>query len=163
MPKLIKLSQNKYTIVDDEDYEYLNQWKWHVQKNRETFYAVRNSAPREDGTRTQIRMHRLIMGLTNSEILCDHKDHNGLNNKKVNLRTATVAQNNYNSTPRKNSTSKYLGVNWKCSNKKWVAQIRHNGVKVYLGIFESEIDAAVAYNRAAIKLFGEYANLNKIE
>lgn len=148
-------------LVDEENFEELNQFKWGVHKHRNTFYARRES--RVDGKRIGIKMHRQIMNLnTKDALIIDHKNHNGLDNRKENLRVCTVLQNNRNRTSAKNSSSKYLGVGWFKLTNKWRAEIRVNKKKFSLGFFADENEAAMAYNNAAITHFGEFANLNKI-
>ena len=165
--KEIKLSQNKVTQVDDEDFEFLNKWKWIADKGKYTFYATRNdrSIP---GKQKKIRMHRVILSLTDSKIIADHRDRNGLNNQRDNLRIATLSQSNANRKSHKNSTSKYLGVNLKIHKKSgkvytyWEAKIHTGGKQKTLGRFKNEIDAAKAYNKAASEIHKEFANLNII-
>lgn len=148
------------TLVDDEDFEYLNQWKWVAQDNKCTFYAKRTSYA--DKKKVSIWMHRLILGITDKGVLSDHKDRDGLNNQKSNLRKATRSQNNANTNPKKNGTSKYIGVSFHKHSKKWHAAIQCNKKLTNLGYHIYEIDAAKAYNEAAKILHGEFANLNKI-
>lgn len=165
--KQILLSQEKVTLVDDEDYEYLNQWKWYTLKdsNGLTYYAVRNTYD-EKGNRYTMRMHRLLLGVTDSKILVDHKDHDGLNNQRSNIRIATASQNTMNTSPY--GTSKYLGVsvfNVKRGNKTyqyWRARIKLDDKSIFLGQSKDETKAAILYNIAAKKYFGEFANLNII-
>lgn len=158
--KQIPLSQGQFALVDDEDFEWLNQWKWQALKHRDSFYAVRNTGGRI--ARKCIFMHRLIMGLTDSKIEVDHEDLNGLNNQRNNLRKATRSQNAANMRSRKNSSSKYLGVYWDNNRQKWSAAITKNYKKKFLGYYDNETDAAKAYNDAAAKTHGEFANINKI-
>ncbi len=108
-------------------------------------------------------MHRQIMGVTNEKCDVDHKDRNGLNNQRSNLRICSRSNNSKNRTSRKNSSSKYLGVHFhkqKGKNSKWVAQIFVDGAPIYLGRFTIEADAARCYDVAALKYHGEFANLN---
>jgi hypothetical protein len=145
---------NLAALVDDEDYDYLNEWKWYVIIAPYTSYAARGSS----GT---VFMHRLIMNAIKGEMI-DHKDRNGLNNQKTNLRLCTFSQNNANIVSRINSTSKYLGVYWCKRKMKWKATITFNRKSVGLGTFNDEVSAARAYNIAALKNHGAFANLNKI-
>ena len=93
----------------------------------------------------------------------DHIDRNKLNNNIENLRPVTLSQNQWNKKPRKNTSSIYKGVSWQKTANKWKSEIRINNKPQYLGLFINEIDAALAYNKKAIELFGEYAYLNKVE
>jgi len=104
-------------------------------------------------------MHRLIMNAPEG-LVVDHIDRNGLNNRKCNLRLCTKAQNVQNSRPRRNRSSKYKGVFWNKLNKKWSASIHKGDKRIYLGGFDDEIEAALAYDRKAAELFGEFAYLN---
>lgn len=152
--KEIKLTRGKVALVDDEDFEYLNQYKWYAIDCVHTFYARRKENNRH------ISMHRQILGLTSSKIQGDHKDHDGLNNQKNNLRIANHSQNQANRKSFKNSSSKYIGVCWKKAAKKWQAAIYQNGSNKHLGSFINESEAAIAYNEAAKIIHGEFANLN---
>lgn len=145
--KGIQLTQGKVALVDADDLEYLNQW-----------YAVHNYW--SGSNYCAIRMHRIVMNLNDKSKLVDHIDHNGLNNTKDNLRIATRFQNSSNRRSVKNSTSQYLGVS--SAFNKWKSEIYKNKKKFYLGLFESEEDAALAYNNAAKIIHGEFANLNII-
>lgn len=166
--KLIPLTQGKFAQVDDEDYERINKYKWCAHKQPDTYYAVRTCIIK--GKQVTLQMHREILLLdtlkeSDLKLVCDHKSRNGLNNQKSNLRICTKSQNLCNSKSRKNSTSKYLGVYKSINNKKyiyWVAGIQVNKTKIYLGCFKNEIDAAKAYNDAAVKYHGEFANINII-
>lgn len=157
--KTISLTQGKVAIVDDADYEWLNQWKWSTQQGRHTFYAVRGVWLAKNKWRIE-RMHRLILGLQpDDKRQCDHRDGNGLNNQWSNLRVCTRTQN-IRSQKNKVGTSKYKGVCWDRRDRKWYSQIRVNKKQIYLGLFNSEIDAAQAYDRAASEYFGEFALTN---
>lgn len=161
--KLIPLTQGKFAQVDDEDYDFLMQWKWHLLKSHKHCYAARK-AKTENGKRGVILMHRVVLKLTIKETNGDHIDRNTLNNQKLNLRVADLSQNGSNRTPKVNGTSKYLGV---CRIKRkngisvmWMAQIRKDNKNRYLGSFKTEEEAAKKYDEEAIKTHGEFANLN---
>jgi hypothetical protein len=161
--KKIKLTQGKVALVDDCDYEYLNQWKWYANKNRNTFYAIRNSRKNEYKKHKTILMHQIIlqrMGVKFKQV--DHIDGNGLNNRRSNLRTAIHQENLCNQKLRSNNTSGYKGVTWHKQVKKWLARIMVDGKRICLGLFDNIKDAASAYNQAAILHFGKFAKLNKI-
>lgn len=157
MVKEIYLAKNKgIALVDDENYELLNQYKWYVSNK----YAY--STIKINGKWINKSMHRFIMNEPlNMEI--DHIDMNRLNNQKDNLRIVTKSQNNMNRGSYKNSSSIFKGVSWNKQHKKWCAEIRKNGIKIHLGYFINELKAAEAYNEKAIKLFGEYINLNIVD
>lgn len=158
--KQIILTKGKVALVDDADYDWLNQWKWYASKGGNTFYAVRGV--RNGDKMKFILMHREVLGIIDNEIVGDHKDHDGLNNQRENLRCATRLQNSSNMVGYKNSTSKYLGVSWSKTNKKWHSQLVHNGKKYSIGFFEDERKAAIAFNKKAIELRGEFAQLNQV-
>lgn len=156
--KMIPLSQGKFAKVSDRDFAWLNQWKWQVRKDHRTWYAVR-SEMRNRKTRF-ISMHREILCLKKGEI-GDHKDCNGLNNQRNNLRKATHLQNVGNKRKmEKGCSSRYKGVCW--DRNKWKSYIRKHGRLHHLGNFSNEIDAAISYNKAAKKFFGSFALLNPI-
>ena len=117
-------------------------------------------------TRKMCTVHRLVAQecLTNTENKAevDHIDHNRSNNCVTNLRWSTVAENNRNSVSRQNSTSKYKGVSFYMQQKKWHAQIKANGRSVHIGYFNSEKEAAIAYNTYARDMFSEFAYINEI-
>ena len=158
MVKEIYLANNKgIALVDDEDYKILNQYKWHFNGRG---YAV--TTVKINNERKNIKMHRFILK-SPCKIEVDHINGNSLNNQKVNLRLVTRSQNMMNRISNKNSSSKYKGVSWYRQNKKWMSQIMFNKKQHYLGLFNSEKDAAKAYNKSAEELFGEYAKLNIVD
>lgn len=155
--KRIKLTQNKYALVSDKDFSSLNRFKWYAHFDGCNWYAQRRK-PGPRGTSVIIRMHKQILGDIGS-LEPDHKDSNGLNNRRNNLRVATHQQNVQN---RKIYTSitGYKGVR-KYSNK-FVAVIGINHTRKRLGYFATAKQAARAYNKAACKYFGRFAKLNII-
>ncbi len=151
--KLIPLTKGKFAIVDAEDYELLNRYKWHVNKGGRTYYA------RSQEKGKPIRMHRLITDAPKG-LFVDHINHNGLDNRKKNLRLCTRTQNARNRLPRRGGFSKYKGVSWNTKRKVFIAAISVGGKKQYLGYFDDQIKAAKAYDKKAKELFGEFAYLN---
>ncbi len=154
MTKQIPLTQGKFAIVDDEDFEWLNRLKWFANQNRkekEKWYAMRI-----DGKKT-IRMHREITNAP-KDMHVDHKDNNGLNNTRENLRVCTNSQNQANSEKDSKNSSGYKGV-YRDKNK-WRAELKKNGKKVLDKTFSDITDAARAYDKAAAEHFGEFAKLN---
>lgn len=158
--KKIPLTQGQFAMIDNEDFDLVNRYKWTANKIGNTFYAITGAWDRELKKQTPIRMHRLVMKVYDSSIFIDHIDHNGLNNCKYNLREATRLQNQLNSPPRKNKNSKYKGVYWcKCA-RAWRVKIRHNQKNKMCGTFHNEVEAAIKYNEVAFKMYGEFAYLN---
>lgn len=163
--KEIQLDKGRVALVDDEDFEVLNQYKWRVRSfNPDLFYAVRTRLEKEGFGKAGVSMHRQIMGLDKKEfrhIHVDHRDHNGLNNQKLNLRKCNLSQNNANrrSLPH---TSKFLGVCYVIERNRWIASISKNNKSILIGRFHSEVEAALAYNKKAIEIHGEFANLNQV-
>lgn len=153
MTKLIPLSQGKHAIVDDEDYDFLMQWKW--------YYNGRYVARRDRDTGRIIYMHWEIIGKPEKGNVVDHINGNSLNSQKKNLRICTPAENMRN---RKKTLSKvssqYKGVTWHKQASKWTVHISINFKKKYLGLFTSELDAAKAYDTAAREYHGDFARLN---
>ena len=118
--KEIKLTQGKVAIVDDEDYDRLNQYKWHTHRRGRYFYATRKS-PAVEGVRKIIYMHHDILENPSGKYVVDHKNGNCLDNTKGNLRIVSRRQNMQNSHVPK--TSKYPGVHWSKRDKRWIAQV----------------------------------------
>jgi hypothetical protein len=150
--KQISLTRSKVALVDDADFDWLNQWKWYANQSRNTFYAVRWT---KSG---RIKMHRLILSAPPG-IETDHINHDGLDNRRANLRLATSRQNSHNRKVRKDSRTGIKGVTWKAREAKWWARISVNGKRIQLGSYREINDAAAAYRSAAKQYFGDYANV----
>ena len=164
---LIPLSQHhprkdspidKFAIIDFDDYSIVSKYKWQVSKGKNGLFYARHSA----ATGKSFRMHRLILNVPKGMDV-DHHDHNGLNNRRSNLRICTNTQNQANRRKTNNTTSsKFKGVGWHSQSKTWRARISLNKKDRCLGNFLTEIEAALAYNEAALKHFGEFAKLNEV-
>ena len=168
--RIIPLTKGLRAIVSPEDYDRLSKFKWHAARHGRTIYAQcgTGSAKRKkpfdkaQGGRKRylIMMHRMVMGVED-ERLVDHRNHNGLNNLRSNLRIAMWKENCWNKRkPTGVSSSQYKGVMWDKRRSKWQAMIGHNLKKVFIGYFDDETEAARAYDAKAKELFGEYAALN---
>lgn len=149
-----------YMLIDDEESERIIQRSWWAQRAPHTTYAYTQVYDRPSKKYKTIMLHRFIMNVTDSNIEVDHINGNGLDNRKRNLRLCPDGENSRNTKSHRNSSSQYKGVCWHKNNKKWQADIYDNGRHVYLGQYDNEIEAAHAYDRAAIQLFGEFARLN---
>lgn len=151
--KKIFLSQGKFALVDNRDFNWLNQWRWHYLS---VGYAARRVYP----GRKYIYMHRLIMGESDHDREIDHINRNGLDNRRSNLRVVNRSFNMANTGLRSTNTSGAKGVYWDKSRDKWTAEITVNYKKKYLGRFNDKNDAALAYDVAAKRYFGQSAFLN---
>lgn len=156
--KEIELSKGYKALVDDEDFEYLSQFKW---------YFVSGYAAHKDSidTNKHITMHGVVLERKLGHPLAkgespDHKDRNTVNNTRDNLRPATHKQNMSNKSKQSNVTSQFKGVHRAKGQGKWIAMITVSGRNVYLGRFLDEADAAREYDKQALIHFGEFANLN---
>lgn len=157
--KEIKLTKNQISIVDDEDYEKLNQYKWH-SVGINMYYAQRTV--HNKGNKYNIKLHREIMNVTDSKIHIDHINGNSLDNRKENLRVCSNAENSRNSKIKNSNLYGLKGIRFNKINKNWNAQITVNYKQIHLGCFKTKEEAAIAYNDAAIKYHGEFAKVNKI-
>jgi len=149
--KSIPLTRGQFALVDDADYEQLSKFKWYARKTLNSWYAARSSYPRNKRCGI-IYMHSEIAGFAN----VDHRDRNGLNNQRSNLRRATRSDQMANS--KKRSVSIYRGVSK--TRSRWFARIHRNGKATFLGVFDTPEKAARAYDEAAKKTHGQFANLN---
>ena len=149
--KTIPLTQGKVAIVDDEDFEYLNQWKWHAIKNNHTWYAKRSE------NRKNIGMHRQLLVHTLSPII-DHINGDGLDNRRDNLRPCTHQQNCLNKRRNATCLSKFKGVGY--SRGSWRARVWVNRKLAFQRDCKSELEAAREYDAAVSRLHGVFAKLN---
>lgn len=155
--KEIPLTKGKVVLVDDDDFEYLSQWKWSLWSRKgNTQYAIRKIW--KNGKRTTLAMHQEILKPPVG-MISDHVNGYGLDNQRNNLRICNYGGNSMNRKPQI-GTSLYKGVS--AHGNKWRSRIKIHGKIYNLGSFESEIDAAVIYNDAAKKMFGEFARLNTV-
>ena len=173
MPKLIIESKTHGThtmLFDEEDRELVESHTWCIRPDRNTYYA-KTHIPHPDGgwhtypngnrqrRRKTLQLHRLLMNPPKGMVI-DHINHNGLDNRRENLRICTRAENSRNRGKQKNNTSGYKGVCWYKRDKKWRAQIKKDSKKIHIGYFDIIEDAARAYDAKAKELFGEFAHLN---
>lgn len=162
--KKIPLTQGKFAIVDDEDYERIvAMGSWHFN-NGYASSSLAYKKPNGKWGKKTLYMHRAIMHLDFlDKRLIDHINHDRLDNRRKNLRICSHLQNIRNSKKQKNNTSGYKGVSFNKNSQKFRAQIRFNNKNMCIGSFECPKEAAKAYNEAALKYHGEFANLNKVE
>lgn len=162
--KTIELTKGQVALVDDEDFEWLNSFKWHVHKDNykekynHGYYAVRKM--RKNGKEYMQFMHRLIFNINDSGIMIDHVNGNKLDNRRENLRIATKSENGQNRRKQINNKSGFMGVFWHKGFNKYRAVIMFNGKTLYLGLYICPVKAAKAYDCKALELFGENAKLN---
>ena len=148
--------QGLVALVDDEDYERVTgdddrgrPLRWNIyQSDRGTRYAQATDAI-VDGHRNP-NMHRLILNILNDPSKeTDHRNHDGLDNQRCNIRACTQSQNNQNARKCKSTSSIYRGIAWHKLAQKWEAYITYDGKRHYLGLFLFEVEAAQAYDAAA--------------
>lgn len=156
--KRIKLTEGRFALVDENDYQYLKKWYWRTDGQG---YAMRTEGTAYKGTLKRIYLHRLIMDFPKKPLEIDHINGNRLDNRRENLRICTKRQNLLNRLKSKNKkTSKYIGVNFRKERKVWRATIKINGKQISIGSFNNERHAAMARDIWAKELFGEFAKLN---
>lgn len=147
----------KSILLDDKDWSLVNKYRWYVNKVNNSFYAQTNI--HKNGNNTILRMHNLIMNVENGNIV-DHRDGNGLDNRRFNLRLATQKQNLMNRGKTILNTSGFKGVSWHKGTQKWQTNISVNGKTKCIGVFDDPVKAAKAYDFWAIDLHGEFAKTN---
>lgn len=151
--KTIKLTQDKVALVDNADFAAVSKFKWHAHKDNGTFYAMRNLR-KPDGERTTQHMHQFLFPGKRM----DHRDGDGLNNQRANLRPASTRQNSQGARHKPvRSSSKFRGVSLNKTTLKWRSAIQVNGKLKRPGDFDNELRAARAYDVAAREWFGEFA------
>jgi len=142
-------NSDKVVEIDEADLETIRPYTWLICNDAPRFYALTYI------NRKPVRMHQMLTGFPKT----DHKDGNGLNNKRDNLRVCNSNQNQHNRRKHKTGSSKYKGVRLTPTGK-WQARIKFHSKEIYIGSFDFEIDAAKAYDSKAKELFGEFCNTN---
>lgn len=154
--KKIFISKTKFlpfdfTLVDDEDFEWLREWRWHTDNKG---YVVRRV--RRNGKKYVVYMHREIMK-TPSGMVTDHINGNKIDNTRANLRVCTDNQNKWNRGKSYVAKTPYKGAYWQSQIKRWYSRIQVEGKDIYLGTFDTPEQASEAYAKASLKYHGEYA------
>ena len=160
--RLIPLTKGLFAIVSPEDYDRLAKHKWHAARHGRSFYAQHGTGSAKSGRRRGylVMMHREVMGVEDERFV-DHQNHNGLDNRRRNLRIATWEENCWNKRkPNTNSSSIYKGIMWDKRRSQWQVMIGYRGKKIFIGYFDDELEAARAYDAKAKELYGEFAALN---
>ena len=155
--KEIPLTKGRVALVDDEDFEYLNQFNWYTYLNPRGYAYANRQKDRHGTTSTTVAMHNVITNAPKG-LKVDHIDFNGLNNQKSNLRIATHEENQRHQRKFRTNTSEFKGVKW--DKGKWRAAITIRGHEIYLGRFVNVVDAAKCYDAEVVKQFGEFAVTN---
>ncbi len=153
--KTIPLTQGRVALVSDQDWFWLSQYKWYAHRINRCWYARTNI--RVGFRQRNIKMHRLLLGFPTCRV--DHRNCNGLDNRRCNLRRASNQQNVGNRRRNLNNKSGVKGVHWHKVGNAWCAKIGQNGKRIHLGLFKTRKAAARAYAKAAKKWFGNYARL----
>ena len=152
----VPLTRGYVALVDAADYpRVVAAGRWNVRPHGKTVYA-QHGIVLPDGRRSTQQMHQFITGAVG----IDHRNGDGLDNRRANLRITTQAQNCANTRIRSNNKSGFKGVSWRADSSAWVAQIKRGEKSHYLGLFSDREDAARAYDAAAVEFFGEFARIN---
>jgi len=160
--KTIPLTRDKVALVDDEDYDYLNQYKWYANKVGHTYYAMREGSMSDSKRRRGILMHRIILD-TPDGVMTDHINRNGLDNRKANLRLCTSSENAKHRRVLSNSKTGIKGVGLRKNRKsRYVVLLYVNDKSLYIGCYKTIEAAAKAYDTAALQYHGDFALTNKM-
>jgi HNH endonuclease/AP2 domain len=151
---------NDFALVDDEDYKWISQWHWYTNNTKRVLRHYR-IGKRNEGKYKIIHLSRVIMNAPEDKLV-DHINGNSFDNRKENLRLCTKAENSRNKKASKSNTSGYKGVSWSKQRERWESCIKINYKKKFLGYFNTAKEAAIAYNIAAKKYYGEFARFNVI-
>lgn len=160
--KNIDISRNQKTIIDDEDYDLVSQYKWFAVPRNGTYYVRR--VMKIDGYRQNVYLHRFILGNGDhyGDYVCDHINGNPLDNRRSNLRKIDTSRNCSNQKLSTKNSSGYKGVSFDKRYNNWLARIGYHGKILYIGSFKDKKNAALAYDKRAVELFGECARTNRM-
>lgn len=159
---MITITQGQSVKVDDEDYDFLNQYKWHLTSKGYAARRVHYPSSRKNPIAKIFLMHRIVSFADNGYQV-DHINGDKLDNRKQNLRLCSNSQNHMNKGVQSNSTTGYKGVSFERSINRYRAYLNLNGKRYNLKTFKTPEEAAQAYNTKAKELFGEFALLNDIQ
>lgn len=154
---IVPLTRGFVAVIDIQDIDKVAGFNWFAVVQKHGAYAVRR-ASKEESLSGKLSMHRAIMGNPDG-VQIDHIDLDGTNNRRGNLRVASVLDNSYNRRKNSKNTSGYKGVCWNKAIGKWQAQIRANKIRKYLGLFDTPEMAYAAYCNAAMQYHGEFARV----
>lgn len=158
--KQIPLTRGMFALVDDEDFKELSKYKWCAIRGKNTWYAMRKRRVGEAGRKKTCMMHRMILNVDDPNIFCDHKNGDGIDNRRCNLRQCSSSENGTNRPFQKNNTTGFKGVDFHKQRGKYRAIIQFKNKQYHIGLFQNAEDAARAYDEAARRLHGEFAHLN---
>lgn len=158
---LVPATKGIFALVDIEDLPRVLKYSWRASFSRNGKFYIETSLKRVNGKQPKLKLHQLILGVKEGFVI-DHINGDTSDNRRCNLRHATMSENQSNQIRRKHNSSKYRGVYWKKSQKKWVASIRHLNKRYHIGYFSSEAEAALAFNAVAKEMKGPYVCLNVV-